>query len=345
MNDALSKHPLYQLTLVRFREFVREPEAVFWVFVFPILMAAGLGLAFRSRPPDVLKIAATTPELVRVLQQEKLLNVRPLSAPAAEDALRTGKVALVVLPSPEGAVTYRYDDTNADGRTARMLADRAVQRAAGRVDPVSASDRLRKEPGSRYIDFLVPGLVGMNLMGSGIWSIAFAVVDARRKKLMKRLVATPMLRRHYLLSFLISRLSVLVLEVAVVVGFGVVVFGVPLRGSLAVLTMFCLIGSLCFSAMGLLIACRVRTIEAVSGMANVVMMPMWIASGVFFSAERFPDALQPLIRALPLTAVIDALRANMLEGAGFAQLSPEAGVLGAWLIVCFTVALKLFRWS
>jgi len=345
MNSALGKHPLAQLTLVRFREFVREPEAVFWVFVFPILLAAGLGLAFRSRPADVLKIAATTPELVRALRQEKLLNVRSLPAPAAEEALRTGKLALVVLPAQGGGVLYRYDDANPDGRAARMLADAAVQRAAGRADPVAAGDRLMHDPGSRYIDFLLPGLVGMNLMGSGIWSIAFAIVDARRKKLMKRLIATPMPRQFYLLSFLISRLALLVIEVAVVVGFGVLVFGVPLRGSLAVLAAFCLLGSLSFTAMGLLIACRVRTIEAVSGMANVVMLPMWIASGVFFSADRFPDALQPLIRALPLTAVIDALRANMLEGSNLAQLAPEAGVLGAWLIVCFTLALKLFRWS
>ncbi|MCC7175525.1 MAG: ABC transporter permease [Bryobacterales bacterium] len=345
MTRALEKSALAQLTLVRFREFIREPESVFWVFVFPILMAAGLGLAFRSRPPETLKVAATTPELVQALRQEKLLNVQPLPLRAADEALRTGKLALVVVPAPSGGVVYRYDEASPDGRAARMLADGAVQRAAGRTDPVPAADRLMKEPGSRYIDFLVPGLIGMNLMGSGIWSIAFAVVDARRKKLMKRLIATPMLRRHYLLSFIISRLSVLVLEVAVLAGFGVAVFGIPLRGSLLVLALFCLMGSLCFSAVGLLISCRVKTIEGVSGLANVVMMPMWIASGVFFSVSRFPDGLQPLIRALPLTAAIDALRANMLEGAGLAQLAPEAGILGAWLIVCFTVALKLFRWS
>lgn len=345
MTRTLEKSALAQLTLVRFREFIREPEAVFWVFIFPILLAAGLGLAFRDRPADVLKIAATTPELVQSLRQEKQLNVQALPVPAAEEALRTGKLALVAEPAPGGGVVFRYDDANPDGRTARMLADRAIQRAAGRVDPVAAADQLMKEPGSRYIDFLLPGLVGMNLLGSGVWSIAFAIVDSRRKKLMKRLIATPMLRQSYLMSFLISRLSVLVIEVGAILAFGVLMFGVPLRGSLAVLAVFCLLGSLAFTAMGLLIACRVRTIEAVSGLANLVLLPMWILSGVFFSASRFPDAVQPLIRALPLTAVIDALRANMLEGAGVAQLVPEAGVLAAWLIASFVVALKLFRWS
>ena len=185
-------HPLAQLTLVRFLEFIREPEALFWVFIFPILLAAGLGIAFRNRPADVLKIAAVTPQLAQSLRSDKLLDVSTLSAAAAEEALRTGKVALLAFPGPGGSVVYRYDDTNPEGRTARMLADRAVQRAAGRVDPVASSDQLLREPGSRYIDFLIPGLLGMNLMGSAIWGMGFAIVDARRRKLMKRLIATPM---------------------------------------------------------------------------------------------------------------------------------------------------------
>jgi ABC-type multidrug transport system permease subunit len=343
-STAWADRPLAQLTLVRFREFWREPEALFWVFIFPILLAAGLGLAFRNRPPDVIGIAAVTPELARALRQEKLLDVEQLSAPAAEAALRTGKVALLAAPSPGGVVVYRYDDTNPEGRTARMLADQAVQRAAGRADPVPSSDRLMREPGSRYIDFLVPGLLGMNLMGSAIWGMGFAIVDARRKKLMKRLIATPMPRHYYLLSFVLARLLLLVVEVGVLLGFGAWVFHVPVRGSLLDLAVLCVLGSLAFSAVGLLIASRAQTIEAASGLMNTVMMPMWIVSGVFFSAQRFPGVLQPVIRALPLTAVIDALRAHMLQGAGLAQVAPQLGVLAAWLLVCFTLALKLFRW-
>jgi ABC-type multidrug transport system permease subunit len=239
---------------------------------------------------------------------------------------------------------YRYDDTNPEGRAARMLADRAVQKAAGRSDPVASNDELLREPGSRYIDFLIPGLLGMNLMGSAIWGLGFSVVDARRKKLMKRLVATPMPKAYYLLSFILSRLLLLVIEVGALVGFGVFVFHVPLRGPGLELVMLCVLGSLAFSALGLLIASRAQTIEAASGLMNLVMMPMWIVSGVFFSAQRFPDLLQPVIKALPLTALIDALRANMLQGSGFAQIAPEIGILGAWLMVCFPLALALFRW-
>ena len=344
MKSNLSDKPLAQLTMVRFYEFLREPEALFWVFLFPIILAAGLGLAFRNRPADVLRVAAVTPQVATALRQEKLLDVQEMDHINAQAALEAGKVALIAEPG-NGGVVYQYDDTNPEGRTARMLADRAVQRAAGRADPVKSGDLLLREPGSRYIDFLLPGLLGMNIMGSSIWSLAFGVVDARRKKLLKRLIATPMPRHEFLLSFLLSRLSMLVVEVSTLLGFGILVFGVPLRGSLVSFASLCVIGSLSFSSLGLLIASRVRTIEGVSGLTNSIMMPMWIVSGVFFSAQRFPELLQPVIKALPLTAIIDALRANMLQGAGLAQLWPEVAVLGVWLVVCFTLALKLFKWK
>lgn len=341
---TLADHPLVQLTLVRFREFMREPEALFWVFVFPLLLAAGLGIAFRNRPAEVLKIAAVTPELTNSLRREKLLDVQQLEPQAAEEALRTGKVALLVVPGRGGSVLYRYDDTNPDGRTARMLADRAVQQAAGRIDPVAGSDTLMREPGSRYIDFLLPGLIGMNLMGSAIWSMGYTIVDARRKRLLKRLVASPMPRHYFLLSYLLSRILLLVVEVGLLLGFGALFFHVPIRGSLLDLAILCLLGSLCFCAIGLLLASRAKTIEAASGLMNVVMMPMWIASGVFFSSQKFPDVVQPFIKALPLTASIDALRANILQGARLGQVAPQAAIMAAYLIVCFGLALKLFRW-
>ena len=330
---------------MRFREFWREPEALFWVFVFPLLLAAGLGLAFRNRPPDVLKIAAVTPELARSLRQEKLLDVEQLSAPAAEEALRTGKVALLAAPSARrgGGVPLRRHQSRRTHRAHAGRSRRRSGRRAARTRWLRATGSMR-EPGSRYIDFLIPGLLGMNLMGSAIWGMGFAIVDARRKKLMKRLIATPMPRHYYLLSFVLSRLLLLVVEVGVLLGFGAWVFQVPVRGSLLDLAVLCVLGSLSFSALGLLIASRAQTIEAASGLMNTVMMPMWIVSGVFFSAQRFPGALQPVIQALPLTAVIDALRANMLQGASLAQVAPQLGVLLAWLLVCFTLALKLFRW-
>lgn len=333
-----------QLTLLRYREFVREPEALFWGLVFPVLLAAGLGVAFRNQPPEKVRVAAVSSAIVSALRADPLLIVDDVSSDAAARALASGAVVLVVEPAAAGGVRYRYDDSNPEGRTARTLVDRAIQRAAGRVDPVAASDDVRREVGSRYIDFLVPGLVGMSIMGTSIWGLTFAIVDARRRKLMKRIIATPMPRHYYLLSFLFWRLLLLGFEVAAPVAFGVLVFGVPLRGSIWQLAALCVMGSLAFSALGLLVSSRARTIEAASGITNLVMMPMWILSGVFFSSRRFPDAAQPIIRALPLTALIDALRANMLQGVGVAHLGHEIAALGVCLVVCFALALWLFRW-
>jgi ABC-type multidrug transport system permease subunit len=342
---GFADQPLVQLTLFRFREFTREKEALFWAFVFPILMAVGLGIAFRNRPADVLNIGAVTSQLVQALRAEKLLHVQEYSPDAGAAALRNGKVALLAAPGEGGRVVYSYDETNPEGRTARMLADGAIQRASGRKDPVGTTESLIREPGSRYIDFLLPGLLGLNLMGNSVWGIGFGIVDARRKKLMKRLVATPMPRHYYLLSFMFSRLVLLAVEVVLIVGFGALVFGTPVRGSVLTLAVLCLLASMSFAALGLLIASRVRTIEAASGIMNLVLMPMWILSGVFFSSQRFPDAVQPVIKALPLTAAIDAFRANMLQGVNFAGTLPEIGILGGWLVACFVSALALFRWK
>ena len=340
----MSDHPLFQLTLVRFREFLREPEALFWVFGFPLLLAAGLGLAFRNTPAEVLTVGVVGTDLT-AFDSASALAVEPF--PTVDDglrALREGKVALLVERPADGSVLYHYDDTNPEGRDARMRADMAVQERAGRTDPVVAEDQFMREPGSRYIDFLIPGLLGMNLMGGSIWSMGFAIVDARRRKLMKRLVATPMPRHYFLLSFLISRLAMLVVEVGAFLGFAVLVFGVPVRGSLVLVAALCVLGTLAFGAIGLLLSSRARTIETASGLMNLTMLPMWILSGVFFSSQRFPDVVQPIIEALPLTALNDALRATMLQGATLTQIAPQLGVLAAWLIVCFPLALKLFRW-
>ncbi len=220
---GFADRPLVQLTLVRFREFWRESEAVFWVFVFPILLAAGLGIAFRNRPAETLKIGATTRELAQALAQEKQLSVAVMSGAEGERALITGRIVLLAV-AQDGGAAYRYDDTNPDGRTARLLVDRALARAYGWKSPLTAKDDLVREPGSRYIDFLIPGLLGMNLMGSGMWGIGFAIVDARRKKLLKRLIASPMPRADYLLSFLLSRLGMLLFEVLALMGFAALIF-------------------------------------------------------------------------------------------------------------------------
>lgn len=341
---------LVQLTLIRYREFLREPEAVFWVFVFPILLAAGLGLAFRNRPQEVLKVGviANAPGAAGVrtaLARESALLPELMDDSAATRRLGIGDVALVVVPAGDGQATYRFDDTRPESRTARLLVDGALQRAAGRADPVAVHDSAVHERGARYIDFVIPGLLGMNLMGSGIWGLGFAIVDARKRKLLKRLIATPMSRAAYLLSFILSRLTTLIIEVFALLGFGIIVFGVPMRGSYVQLFAICLLASLSFSAIGLLISSRVRTMEGASGLMNLVMLPMWVFSGVFFAWTRYPAAFQPFIRALPLTAAIDAIRGTMLQGVPLATVAPQMAILAGWLVICFLTALKLFQWK
>ncbi|HET9529182.1 MAG TPA: ABC transporter permease, partial [Blastocatellia bacterium] len=339
------------------------PEAVFWVFVFPVLLAFALGIAFRNTAPDPTPVAievsgpgdSAAIEIIEKLTGSADVKAMRLSPEEAAQALRTGKVDIVVRARDAGQgesqtagapeFDYRYDPTRPESRAARLVVDDALQRAFGRADVAKVREETVVEPGARYIDFLVPGLVGLNLMGSGMWGLGFAVVQARTRKLLKRLAATPMRRSHYLLSFMLSRLVFLVLEVAAVVVFAWLVFDVRVHGSLVALAVVSLIGAMSFAGLGLLVAARPKTIEGVSGLMNFVMLPMWLLSGTFFSAARFPDLLQPFIKALPLTALNDSLRAVMNEGAPFVTVWPEVGVLVAWGLISFALALRLFRWQ
>jgi len=338
---------LRELTAARVKEFLREPEAVFWVFLFPVLLAIVLGFAFREKPPDRIPIGVVSgpgaQPAVTVLSRSPALLPKAYSANKGRDALRTGKISLLVEPGPP--VVFHLDETRPDSRIARLAADDALQRAAGRADPLQVRDEKVTEKGSRYIDFLIPGLLGMNLMGTGIWSLAFSITSARNRRVLKRLVATPMRRGDYLLSQIMGRLAFLLPEIVLLAGFGWLAFDVPMRGSLLLFFAVCLLGTMSFCGLGLLIASRVRTIEGASGLANFVMMPMWLVSGVFFSTERFPDAVQPLIRALPLTALNEALRGIMNEGQGLVEIAPQLAILTVWGLLSFAVALKIFRWK
>jgi ABC-type multidrug transport system permease subunit len=332
---------------MRVRELVREPEAIFWVFVFPILLTAILGLAFRSRPPEALPVAVAQSGAAEArraaLAGDPSLRVELLPEAEARAALTRGRVVLVV--SGEEPPVYTYDPTQPESRAARLAVDAALQRAAGRADAFTAGRAEVTEPGARYVDFLVPGLLGMNLMGTGMWGVGFSLVVARNGKLLKRLVAAPVPRLYLLAGQLLSRLVFLVPEAGALLLFAWLVMDVPIRGSLLLLAGVSLLGALAFTGLGLLTAARPRTIEGVSGLMNLVMVPMWVFSGIFFSTERFPASVQPLIQALPLTALNDALRATMLEGAGVGALVPELLNLTLWGVVSFALALRLFRWQ
>jgi ABC-2 type transport system permease protein len=341
--------PLWQLTLARWRSFYREPSTIFWAFVFPIILAVVLGVAFRNRPPEPVLAAVQDGEgaarLVEALRKSGEARVELLSAHEAHEALRTGRVSIVIVPAHDAAPrTYQVDPTRPESRLARAVVDDVLQRADGRVDPTRVADARLVEPGSRYIDFLVPGLLGFNLMSSGMWGIGYVIVEMRTRKLIKRLMATPMKKRDFLFAFAVMRGLFLLGELPLLIGFGWLAFDVGVKGSWLLLLATATLGSLCFAGLGLLTAARAQNTQTANGLINLVQMPMMMCSGVFFSSQRFPELLQPAIKILPLTALNDALRAIMIDGSGLVAVAPKLGLVALWTVASFAVALKVFRW-
>jgi ABC-2 type transport system permease protein len=343
MNDL----PLIQLALARYREFIREPEALFWTFVFPVVMSVVMAVAFPAGGSSPVLVGiepggGETTAIRKALAAQPEITVREVAPGAAQRALREGEVHLIIVPT--APPTYRFDPAREESRAARLLVDDALKRGAGRADPWTAREEAQQIPGSRYIDWLIPGLVGLGIMSTSMWGIGFSVAQSRMRKVLKLLVATPMSRRDYLGAQMLARLVFLAPEVAAPVTFGAFVLNMPMRGSIAALVVVSVVGALAFGALGLLVASRARTFEAISGLMNLSMLPMWVLSGVFFSAANFPESVQPVIQALPLTALNDALRAVILEGSTLGAVQAELWTLLMWGIVSFAVALRIFRW-
>lgn len=338
---------LRELTLARVRTFLREPEALFWTFGFPILMAVGLGIAFREAPEARVAVGvergSAAERWLDALRADSALEVRVIAPDSAERAIARGEVA--VLLAGRDTLAYRFDPAREESRAAQLLADRAVQRAAGAEPAVATISDRRRLPGGRYIDWVIPGLIGLNLMSTGMWGMGFALVQMRQKKQLKRMSATPMRRSDFMAAQVLARLAFIGLEVPPILLFAWLAFGVKIEGSLLAIAALTVLGGMCFAAIGLLASTRARTIEGVSGIMNVVMLPMFVLSGVFFSASRYPDAIQPFIQALPLTALNDALRAVYNDGLGFSAYAGEVAILVAWMVVSFLLAVRFFRWQ
>lgn len=347
MTPSGSMAALKELILLRVRSFLREPEALFWTFGFPILMAIGLGLAFRDRPaePSLVGVerGSVGERYADALRGEPDLRVTVLGAEEAARKLRRGEVALVLAGTD--SLVFRYDPARPESQVARLMADRAVQAAGGATRPVAVMEDRERQPGSRYIDWVIPGLIGLNLMSTGMWGIGFGIVTMRQKKQLKRLAATPMRRSDFLVSQIVARLGFLILEVPPIILFAWLAFGVEVRGSLLDVALVVLLGTAAFGGLGLLASSRARTIEGVSGIINVVMLPMFILSGVFFSSKRFPEVLQPFIQALPLTALNDAMRAVYNDGLSLASVPIPMAILAIWTLASVFLALRLFRWQ
>src|SRR5258708_1245857 len=339
------------LLMARMKELKREPEVIFWVFVFPLLLAFGLGIAFRNKPADATSVVIVAgpraQDAVTLLERSPQPGAFKIQVQDADTALRgfrLGKYDLVIEPA-QGGFQYRYDPARPESTLARAQVDDPFQTPPGPHDVLQTKAVTASDPGSRYIDFLIPGLLGMNLMNSGMWGIGFALVDMRQRKLLKRFVGTPMRRGDFLLALLSSRLVLMLIEIGLLLTLGVLVFHMKVMGTLFSIVLLGSAGAVAFGGIRLLTARPAQTIETVSGLMNLVMMPMWIFSGVFFSYERFPAMIQPLIRALPLTALNDALRASILEGQPLLHQWPRLLVLTLWGGISFVLAVRWFRWT
>ncbi|MCH2108432.1 MAG: ABC transporter permease [Polyangiaceae bacterium] len=350
-------HPLLELIRTRLREFYREPAVVFWVFGFPLLMAVGLGIAFRSKPPalPMIAIVGQGPSATALVESSEVESL-PYEAKEAQQALQHARVDLIVItpeneaaagaPSDKsGAVSYIFDPLQEKGARARDIANNIIQRSAGRVDPLPSKTTQISEVGNRYIDFLIPGLIGLNLMGSSMWGVGYNLVVARKRKLLRRYAVTPMKRSHFLLAAFCSRLLFLCVELFILVTFGALAFGTKVQGSYLTLALVALASTAAFSGISLLIGARLENTETANGWMNLVQMPMWVFGGAFFSYERFPEWSHWLIELLPLAAVTNSLRLVFSGDATFALLLGPMTVLLAWAILGFGFAKRYFRWQ
>jgi ABC-2 type transport system permease protein len=340
-------HPLNELLKARMREFLREPETIFWVYGFPLLMAIGLGIAFTTRSAEPVYVDIEQHAMAERVAHDLrsapgfIVAIHPESE--CRERLRMGKSQVVVIPGD--SFTYLFDPTRPESILAHQRVDDALQRAAGRRDPVKTEERHVTEPGARYIDFLVPGLLGMNLLAGSLWGVGYAIVDMRVRKLLKRFMATPMRRAHFLIAAVGGRLVFMIPEMVVILGAGALLFGVPIRGNYFSILFVTFLGASSFTGLGLLVASRAQKLETVSGLMNLIQLPMFLLSGVFFSPERFPDIMQIPIQALPLTQFNYALRDIVLEGASLISQSWRLGILAVWGGISFLLTLRWFRWN
>ena len=339
--------PLGQLIAARIKEFYREPMALFWVYGFPLLMALALGLAFRASPSEQITIDIIGDGDVQAVADKFTADKRFKIVTTKKDEwvrrLQSGKTDLVIEVTGTGRPSVAFHDQphRAESQKAVWAADNMLHRDQSLLRPrITHLDKA----GSRYIDFFLPGLMGLNLMGGGLWGVGFVIVDMRVRKLLKRFLATPMKRSDFLLAIMISRLIFTVGDVVLLVLFGYFVFGVRCQGSYLELSAAVLLGSAAFAGVGLLVACRAKTIETVSGLMNLVMLPMWVCSGVFFSSDRFPQWMQPVVNALPLTALNQLLRGIMLDAQSLLSMPTQIAILAAWGSLSFAIALRFFRW-
>lgn len=340
-----------ELTKGRWREFRREPSAFFFVLFMPILWMAILGFAFSSSAPERYGVGwlkspertITAGAALAALRADPRLSVTEGTMDELLPYLKRGDLQLITA-MPDAEAEYSFDPVNRVSGHARAYVDGVIQRAAGRRDPVVTQDQPMTITGTRYIDFLVPGLMALSIMTSSLFGTGMLIVSNRRENLLKRYLATPMRPVEYIISHLFGRSFILAMEVVTILFASFAMFRFQVAGSYLSLAVFAVLGAGSFTTLAILCGSRTANPATMNGMTNLISIPMMLVSGVWFSRANFPEWISEAARFLPLSALVDGLRRIALEGASLGSLTHEIAVLTAYLLAATIAASRTFKW-
>ena len=370
---------LWQLIVALFREIIREPGVLFWGILFPILMSLGLGLAFTKKTDVVRKVAiindsempVTGSEITvvadflqknceknlteaketwqwkYVIKDEKLGNsiflFYIMNWNQAMKLLKRGTINVILLDL-NGSAEYHFDPMNPDAQLTYLKLGNLVGK--GDIIPLKSNSEIKPltVTGTRYIDFLVPGLITMGVMMSCMWGISYGIIEKRSKKLLRRLVATPMKKSHFLIALITVRITMNFIESAVLFLFSLFAFKMTIQGDISALIIMFLAGNIAFAGIAVFVSSNTSNTEVGNGLINFVVFPMMVLSGIFFSYQNFPDWSLPVIRNLPLTILTDGIRSIFNEGAGYHEVALPILILLVTGVLFFTAGLKIFKW-
>lgn len=342
---------LFQLILTNFRVFFREPAIIFWALFFPIVMAWVLGIAFSKKGESVRTVYVTGQSVPEKLTGEKVfgensgnpsrIRFKNTGEEEAGTAIKQGVIAIYIEVVGDSLI-YHFDPINPDAQLTHLILESGLNGIPNRESKTSIEPL--KAKGMRYIDFLVPGLIALGIMNSCIWGIGWSLIETRMKKLLRRMVATPMKKSLFLSAYMINRIILGGFETLLLLLFTWLYFGTEITGNVAAFVTVFLAGILAFSGIAILIASRTAKTEIANGLVNLITLPMMILSGIFFNYHNFPDWAIPVIQALPLTLLADSIRAIFIEAAGFTEILKPVAILSATGVVTFGVGLRMFKW-
>ena len=379
MNSLVRFKQLWQLITALFLEIIREPGVLFWGILFPILMSLGLGLAFTKKTDVIRKVAiininersaggSESSDVAGFLLNNCQKNVSGESGTWRwkytikdaklgnsvflfynmkwDDAIRFLKRGTinVLLLGIKDSVEYHFDPMNPDAQLTYLKLSTILGK--GTVQPVHGNSEIKPltVAGTRYIDFLVPGLIAMGVMMSSMWGISYGIIEKRSKKLLRRLVATPMKKSHFLIALITVRIVMNFIESSVLFLFALITFKMTIQGNISALIAMFLAGNIAFAGIAVFVSSHTSNTEVGNGLINFVVFPMMVLSGIFFSYQNFPDWSLPVIRNLPLTMLTDGIRSIFNEGAGYHEVAFPMLILLATGIFFFSVGLKIFKW-